>query len=302
MNKKTVWLFTGGFPYSYGETHIESEILTLSKEFEKIYLIPPVNFKKQTTRVLPSNTEVIILADQFNENKKSLFFSNFFFILKTLIVEFVKTQNKKSFLCYFREFSNLFLQRIAEAEQLQHLITSKGDTNYAVFYSYWFSDWATVMGIVKHRGVIPSFVSRAHRFDVYEHLTSKKIIPFRQFQLKMIDKVLTDSQKAADFMIKNTSYPSKISCSYYGSVDYGLNPFNENDVFRIVSCSILIPRKRVHLIIETLKQINFPVEWIHFGDGELMEDLKKLAMELPNNITVDFKGQVSNTDVLNYYK
>ncbi len=68
----------------------------------------------------------------------------------------------------------------------------------------------------------------------------------------------------------------------------------------------MIPLKRVNLIIESLALINdIKIEWRHFGKGPMAEELKNLAAKklLPkSNITFSFAGQVSNAELLQYYK
>jgi glycosyltransferase involved in cell wall biosynthesis len=50
-----------------------------------------------------------------------------------------------------------------------------------------------------------------------------------------------------------------------------------------------------------LKYIEYEVEWVHFGDGTLKENIKNKASNLPPNIKVDFKGFVPNPKILEYY-
>ena len=49
--------------------------------------------------------------------------------------------------------------------------------------------------------------------------------------------------------------------------------------YTIVSCSNLIPLKRIDLIIHALSIVNTgkEIEWKHFGDGILRHELEKLA-------------------------
>ena len=75
------------------------------------------------------------------------------------------------------------------------------------------------------------------------------------------------------------------------------------DQFLLVSCSNVIPLKRVELIVPALSEINdFQIHWVHFGDGPLLEEVIELARNiLHSNITYDFKGRVSNQQVLDWY-
>jgi len=118
----------------------------------------------------------------------------------------------------------------------------------------------------------------------------------------MVSKVFPDSKTGETYMKEKGVFPQKVSCSYYGVADNGNNPFDEESVFRVVSCSSLIPLKRVHLVIEILQKLDFHVEWVHFGDGELLDQLQEKCALLPNNVLVKFMGHRSNKDLLTYYK
>ena len=74
---------------------------------------------------------------------------------------------------------------------------------------------------------------------------------------------------------------------------------------RLVSCSNVIPIKRVDLIVKALSEVkNISIEWIHFGDGELLEKIKSDAEKLLKpckNISYSLVGRVQNNDIMKYY-
>ena len=78
--------------------------------------------------------------------------------------------------------------------------------------------------------------------------------------------------------------------------------------FCLVSCSSLIPRKRVHLIIQGLASLirtnpKLIIEWHHFGEGPLRDHIEKLAHDtLPHTIKWYFYGQISNAELYGFYK
>ena len=46
-----------------------------------------------------------------------------------------------------------------------------------------------------------------------------------------------------------------------------------------------------------------PIKWVHFGDGREKKKLTRLSeTKLGDNINWEFKGRVSNSDVLNWYQ
>jgi glycosyltransferase involved in cell wall biosynthesis len=75
---------------------------------------------------------------------------------------------------------------------------------------------------------------------------------------------------------------------------------------RIVSCSNIIPVKRVHLIAEALEKISseITIEWIHFGAGKELDSLQKYCKKQLAplaHITYTFAGQKTNKEVLSFY-
>ena len=56
-----------------------------------------------------------------------------------------------------------------------------------------------------------------------------------------------------------------------------INPLIDRKTLKIVSCSRIVPIKRIHRILEALREIkDFPIEWTHIGGGELLEDIEKM--------------------------
>ena len=69
----------------------------------------------------------------------------------------------------------------------------------------------------------------------------------------------------------------------------------------LVSCSNLIPLKRVSLIINALARLRFPFRWVHFGTGPLQDKLENEAKcELPPG-TYTFKGYTENAHIHRFY-
>ena len=72
----------------------------------------------------------------------------------------------------------------------------------------------------------------------------------------------------------------------------------------IVSCSGIRKVKRLDKIIEVLANLKSEkIRWIHFGDGELMNEIKQLALDKlgSKGVEFEFKGNVNNESLLNYY-
>lgn len=174
----------------------------------------------------------------------------------------------------------------------------------AIFYSYRFEYQPYVALLLKK--VLKTnnkIVSRAHRYDLYEEFRKNKYIPCREILLKNIDVVYPCSEDGKKYLQnKFPRYKSKIKTSFLGTKGYGVEQYKKGKVLRIVSCSNVVPVKRLDLIIKTLMNLkDVDIEWTHFGDGILMSQIKELATKLPNNISVEFKGNIKNSDLMRIY-
>ncbi|MBW7840883.1 MAG: glycosyltransferase [Chitinophagaceae bacterium] len=82
----------------------------------------------------------------------------------------------------------------------------------------------------------------------------------------------------------------------------GKSKYSQDGCLRLLSCSSIIPLKRLDRIIDALKLItDISVIWVHIGDGGLRQNLQSMCKDLPTNINVTFVGQFKSQEVLNYY-
>lgn len=302
MQKNSLFLFTHEYPYGTGESFIENELKLLSQDFQTVYLFPLTN--RGAARPLPAqNIKVVYLFEKQKIQKWKLVLNNFILIIQILFFEFRLTSSIINFLKSLSLLKSILLLNLYRANILHKFITNTKNSNI-VFYSFWTDDWATVLSILKKKKTIAKFFTRGHGYDIYEERWSLGIIPFRNFQLANLSVFFTGSKDGLNYMINHyPHYKSKFKLSYLTIPYSGENPFSENNsTFTIVSCSGLIPLKRVGLIIEILKNVKKNMHWIHFGDGPLKQDLMEQVKSLHPNIVVNFKGQISNNDILIFYK
>ena len=182
-----------------------------------------------------------------------------------------------------------------------------------VIYSYWFLWWN--LGFAEHKERYPNMklITRAHGFDLYDERHRDGRQPFRKYLDSRIDKVLFVSQMGMNYYLeRQANQPvqyEKYVVSYLGQEDFCGDSFakKDNDSFTIVSCSNVIPLKRVELIADALATVksDMPIRWVHFGDGPSMESLNMAAnkaLSANGNLTIELKGRVDNLEVLDFYK
>jgi len=296
MNKKPIlYFFTSAYPYGTGETFIENEIELLSRQFEQVLIIPGRLAKDEKHRAIPANAKVMEVASLVSEMSFSERIKFGQFIVNELVKHPIVTETYRYRLAYFKQLFSRYinLKRYLKANEKEN----------AVFYTFWFEDWATVLGLLKREKTILSFVSRAHGYDIYEERRADGFIPFRNLQLKWVDKIYCASKASMNYLHKRyPQFKTKILYAYLGVNDRGINPVSESDIFTIVSVSNIIPIKRVELVAEILSFLKIKIRWIHFGDGEGEKELRYKISTLPKNIKAVLMGRLSNQEVLDFYK
>ena len=137
------------------------------------------------------------------------------------------------------------------------------------------------------------------------YLIINNYIPMRRVLLNEVDYVFPCSNYGVKY-IKSKYHIGKaqVDVRYLGTIDHGEKVFSSGkEPLSILSCSNVLKVKRIDKIIDALSLIkDIPIEWIHFGDGELMDEIREYARDkLSSNIKVSFAGNISNTELMKRY-
>lgn len=299
-------VLTDKYPYGEGETFIEAE-REYWKCFDKVIISPVLVRKGDTIRngFFCDRNECLI---ETAEERITIFS-----ILRGLtggiscnetLREWRLTKNmtNKKMLFAMTILTNLRIKRIAR--QISKLIGTDGNTRILI-YSYWMYEPALVSIGLKRRFIGSGLITRAHGYDLYEERQENNYVPYRQLVLRTMNRIYPISENGRLYLHEqyNGKYDEKIKVERLGTIRlFSLNDGKQNtSSVTIVSCSNLVPLKRVDRIIDALNEFDREVEWVHFGDGELMESLKYQAEKLPSRIHVHFMGRLPNEDVQRFY-
>ena len=307
---KTLIFFTDSFPFGTSETFIENEFPFLLRSFERIFIVT-ANLIDEKTRLIPNNIEIIRIPFAPSFKYKVISLLNFF---NPVIQREIGLIKDEFLLRADKKILSVLLASYAKAlevnDMLENLVSKYGiEKNGLFLYSYWMNDITAGSALFRKNNPQVRSFCRVHRWDVYFETQSPPYLPLRNFMIENLDMVFCISNDAFDYLQRLTS--KRLSChltiSRLGTFNTDKIKAQPNDgMLRIISCSNIIPLKRVHLIIEALSLIDdIQIEWIHFGKGPLTDKLKKLATEKLGgkpNIKHSFAGQISNTDLLTFYK
>ncbi len=309
---KTLVLITSQFPFGTGESFIESELPVLVRNYEKTIIIAQ-NTSDRKTRIIPDN----LVLYRYNPSTS---LPGFFYLPFLLILNF-RTISKlfKEEVAFRRSINyslttnnSLFLlKRIIKSVQLRDFIRKilykENVTQNIVFYSYWLKTGAHALAMLDYSYSVR--ISRAHGSDIYEEKTKSGYLPLLKFSALNLDAIFFVSSHGREYFIKKTKTDkSQFLVSYLGvkMPDLEISATIRSDRFVIVSCSNMVPLKRIDLIIYALEQVRSDkeIEWFHFGDGILKNEMEKLAdsrLQHLRRISFKFMGQYPNEKLLKYY-
>ena len=297
---KTLYFFTHSYPYGLGEDWKKDELNEFVKYFDKIIIIPFSDDGNPIPKKVPNKVKV-----EKPLNLKSIY-------LKPKV--FFKLLNPRLFF-YLSDFfyKKVFLKKsrlkrwLSTALQIEELIkhpTIKNVMqicdNSTVLYFYWGRESCDFVNFVNKK-CFHKIVVRMHRYDLFED-ENENYIPFRKKLLDNITDAAPSSEKGKVHL--KSLYPkakAKIETQRCGTVSIGKSKKSTDNIFRIVTCSYMVPVKRLDIITDALKNMKERIEWTHIGDGPLMEDIKKQTFNFPENLKVKFLGMLKTNEVKEYY-
>ena len=314
MAKKALVLFTLNFPYYSKESitehsFLQIEIEYLAREFHPVIIVP--NLVLENVSKLPDGIEVEdgyfravsgaspkkLLASFF---KSTIFWEELFshprFWLKADVI---------------RDLLIRSLIINTTCDWIINLVQARGlDPANTIFYTYWLNNITLGVGMAKQKLKGVHLVSRTHRGDLYNESRPHSYFSYRPQTLKVLDRLFLISEHGLAYI--STLYPWVAdNCEVSRLGVRGNNVLNKGStdgVFRVVSCSSLIPVKRVALLLKGLsmaakEQDQKIFEWHHFGSGPLMDELQTLASQcLPSNVSWVFHGNTPNDEVIKFYR
>ena len=248
-----VFLFTNSYPYGKGETFLENEIPILAKEFDKVHIFPWVI--EGICRELPRNC--VVHKGLFGQTKglKRILLFNIRVILSIVVRDVFSNENRRA-LKNIKAYKEDILRFMFEANCLKSFLNEIDSSPGRIYYTYWFYTWTNLLSVIKNPK--DKLITRSHGFDFNLERNGNGYFPFRPFTWSQIDVNYNVSNFGANYLRKR--YPkrqNKIRVSYLGVKDQEvLSSINGTNV---VSCSNIIPLKRVHLIVEVLRSIKTPI-------------------------------------------
>ena len=173
------------------------------------------------------------------------------------------------------------------------------------FYSYWMDTNAYALALLKiETGNLRYFI-RSHNGDLYQERHPHGQIVFSQTVYNHADLIAPISNDGTAYIKNhNPQYSEKTKTFHLGVKEQMLSPIPARLVYRIVSCSSIIPLKRLDKICEVISLLNLKIEWIHMGgkDQEIEALRQKWFQKIPSYITFIPKGQLTHAEIMDFYQ
>jgi glycosyltransferase involved in cell wall biosynthesis len=299
---KELWLFTTRFPHGFREAFLENELPVLCARFDRVRIFP--EHPDGPLRSVPANVSVELpVKDPFAAASPLRMMLAFPLVFKLLLSVVRDVPSFAVLRAQWPTLRSRMAQFIHRTRVLHQRLMPQYDPERVTVYAYWTHDWVTVLGLVKQRVPGLRFFSRAHGFDVFEAQNLNGWIPFRSFQLQHVERIHCASRSSLEHLQQRwPRHAGLFELAQLGTTDHGPGPAPDGGPLQVVSCSFLIPRKRVLLLVEALALVQQPVHWTHFGGGEEEEEVRAAVERLPPHVKVDLRGMVPNADILHWYK
>jgi hypothetical protein len=308
---RTLLVFTDSFPYGAAleDTFLGPELEHLQRAFSSVVIVP--SRRGGPRAVLPDAVDVDeSLADVFARIARPM----------------LALRGSMSRLTWgdLRARPNLALSprglarlihraaraELTEAWAVRYLAARGLRPQDCVAYSFWCDHVPTGLGLLKLRAPGMTVVSRAHGADLYAERHRPPYLPCRPFTLAGLDRLFPDSARGVAYMSERyPSFAPRCEVARMGVSDPGFRTASSADGgFRVVSCSVLIPLKRVDLIMGAVAEAarrrpDVAFEWHHFGDGEpRLEMIRQVEAMFPSNASAHLPGYPGISGLMAFYR
>lgn len=309
-----LFIITSHFPYEGGEQFLETEILYWNKsEFDNIYILP--KSRKGKIRPIPEKINVLN-SILINKKLKYLLLSLISPVFYKELQYIVSNKKKKDFVKCLKVALKTTSIVLREVDVLRNTLEPFSNNNIN-FYCYWNTYTSYAACILKEKGLINKVITRAHGFDLYKERMPYNYMPLKRQFSRIYDKIYLLSDNALKYYKENYKADYKqLEVAKLGVLLPNITADNTPSIaeISILSLSYCVQVKQLDLIMKSIttyasQNLNKTIKWCHIGGGPLYEQLlseSRMLMEKIPNLTIDFIGQLSNSNVrshlaLNYY-
>lgn len=301
--RRTLIFLTSKYPYGDGEAFVANEIPYLEAAFDEVVIISNETDGAEVHHELPEGVTCMRVPYELSSADR---LQTAFTLLDGEPREELRWVRTVYSLPVTHQVRNTVLVSWFKAKKFSRIVRRLGEERpgariYA--YSYWANDMALAVAVAKVRGWVDVAVCRAHGWDVYFERSVAGFLPFRRYLAENLDQYrFVSNHGLAYFRTREGRNHPSLGHSRLGTERVATEPLANRNPFVLISCSQMIPLKRVERIAETLERVRRRMTWIHIGDGPSRSSVERIVSRLPQNIRVEVPGPLANAEVLTTYR
>lgn len=287
---------------------LRSEILRASEQFEEVVVLAPLS--PCLVDELEKKGNIHIESFKRSGLKFAALPSARFCLDREVIEELTKTIKAGLFsFRYIKELLFYLAFRSYVTKTAKKYEVGKNQREWVIL-SMWYS--ADAYATYKLGQLYPGAtrITLAHSYEVDPVKSPFIHCLFRDKYHNSFDYISFISAQVFESFKHNVADAMGLSLSNVGIDHLGIDRLateseclKGNEAFRIVSCSHIVPVKRLDLLFDALETYaSYPINWTHIGGGSCYESLKKMT-ELRNNqyLSVDLRGPMENHEIHELY-
>ena len=303
-SKTTIHLFSRDYPFGRGESFIEDEVRRLQR-FGHVVVVPA--FRDQSSpRTLPPGAE---LETSLAERSMSAGMKSPAAVMRVLSEIPQEILDRGVLSLRLKSQFSIWAYVVRAARFTDWILGSKEGRRVRNAMSFWSNGEAVGLAVAGMRRPDLRFVSRSHRFDVWEEHNPYGYLPFRGTLAARATYLLPSSVRAAEHLRTTINGADRVVVAPLG-VDRPLEPRegprdSGSGGPVVLTCSSAAPVKRLGLIAESLTTVAATDSdrcwtWIHLGDG--VEQIRKELKNAPPNLKIELPGPVPRIEVFRCHR
>lgn len=175
-----------------------------------------------------------------------------------------------------------------------------------LYYSFWYTYFCYSMIRLKKRYPDVKVVTRVHGHELYHERISGCRQPFKHQMEAGLGKIIFACEFGRKYYERNVRSPRmdgvKLRVCKLGTAPAGRRmPVSDDTEWQLVSCSNVVPLKRIERIIDGLARIrDRRIHWTHIGDGDGLACLREYAaakLDGKRNVRYTFTGYLRNVSL-----
>ena len=292
MNREKMILVTHGFPFGESERSFLSEEIKLIAEAYDLTVMPILDNTADRSLRYKTLSQFRVVPFTF-DRKKEIMSTPRTLTDKAAVKEILSMlpDQKRA-----KKVSGFVNRSCVLGYALENIIRTNGAD---IIYTYWCAEetYAAIRQKRKYHDL--KVISRLHGYDLFKERNPLGIQPMHKYIADNADLLVFVSDFGRNYFKETFPGKAKTIVSYLGAKGFEKLSSERENSFVVVSCSSVIPLKRVEMIAQALKFIKSPaLHWIHIGDGSEIENVRLAA----NGIKCEFLGQIPNDKIAEIYK